>query len=289
IARRILEQNAAGRPFHEMGIIVRAAETYVPLLRSTLERFGIPARFYFDSKLDQHSALRFLTGALDAMLSGWQHDETLRVLRLAPRLADSTAMDRFDFAVREQVPNTGLAELKLLAGENQPLLKLLDGLAALDAWRAQALTAADWAARFESLRSLFRPARPQEPADPELALAYRSQAAALDAFQKAIVETATAIDPQIKLPFPEFWQAAKAALRLTPLRLRDGRRNVVHVIGAHEARQWSLPVVFVCGLVEKLFPQFHRQDPFFPDSARMRLNAAGIRVRTAAEFEREEQ
>jgi ATP-dependent helicase/DNAse subunit B len=50
-----------------------------------------------------------------------------------------------------------------------------------------------------------------------------------------------------------------------------------------------LPVVFVCGMVEKQFPRLHRQDPFFPDAARCRLNAAGIRVRTAAEFEREER
>jgi ATP-dependent helicase/DNAse subunit B len=42
-------------------------------------------------------------------------------------------------------------------------------------------------------------------------------------------------------------------------------------------------------MVEKQFPQFHRQDPFFSDSARADLNAAGIRVRTAAEFEREER
>ncbi len=87
----------------------------------------------------------------------------------------------------------------------------------------------------------------------------------------------------------EFWRSAKAALRLTPLRTRDGRRNAVQVIGAYEARQWSLPVVFICGLVEKQFPQVHKQDPFFADAARHRLNAAGIRVRTAAEFEREER
>ena len=41
--------------------------------------------------------------------------------------------------------------------------------------------------------------------------------------------------------------------------------------------------------MEKQFPQFHRAGPFFPDAARARLNAAGIRVRTAAEFEREER
>jgi ATP-dependent helicase/DNAse subunit B len=64
---------------------------------------------------------------------------------------------------------------------------------------------------------------------------------------------------------------------------------VVHVLSAEEARQWVLPVVFVCGMVEKQFPRFHLQDPFFPNAARCRLNAAGIRVRTAAEFEREER
>src|SRR5580693_149131 len=126
IARRILDQSGAGRPFREIGIIVRAAEAYVPILRSTLERFGIPARFYFDSKLDQHSAVRFLTGAVDAMLGGWQHAETLAVLRLAPRLADLNAMDRFDFAVRECIPNAGLAPLKDLAGEIAPLSGLID-------------------------------------------------------------------------------------------------------------------------------------------------------------------
>jgi ATP-dependent helicase/DNAse subunit B len=123
----------------------------------------------------------------------------------------------------------------------------------------------------------------------QLALAYRSQAAALDAFRQAIDETAAALDPQVKMTLEEFWRYAKAALSLTPLRVRDGRRNAVQVIGAHEARQWSLPVVFVCGMVEKQFPQFHRADPFFPDAARIRLNADGIRVRTAADFEREER
>ena len=115
IARRILEQASAGRPFREMAIVVRAPDTYVPLLRSTLDRFGIPARFYFDSRLDEHAAIRFLTATMDAMLGGWDHAATLAALRLAPRFADSNALDRFDFAVREQIPNAGLGGLKGLA------------------------------------------------------------------------------------------------------------------------------------------------------------------------------
>jgi ATP-dependent helicase/DNAse subunit B len=115
IARQIVEQAAAGRPFREIAIIVRSRDPYVRLLRSTLARFGIPARFYFDEKLDQHAAIRFITSAVDAMLGGWDYAATLAALRLAPRFADSNALDRFDFAVREQIPNASLGGLKALA------------------------------------------------------------------------------------------------------------------------------------------------------------------------------
>jgi ATP-dependent helicase/DNAse subunit B len=287
IARRILEQAAAGRPFREMGIIVRAAETYVPILRSTMERFGIPARFYFGERLDRHAAVRYLGGAVDAMLGGWDHGETLKVLRLAPRFADWNAMDRFDFKVREQMPNAGLGGLKALAEGSEPLLHRMDALGEIEEWRLFALEPRDWAARFRTLRNLFRPARP-EP-DAERAEMWRSQAAALNEFDQALDEAACALGTGHATPLEDFWRAVKAVLRMKPLRLNDGRRNVVHVLSAHEARQWVLPVVFVCGMVEKQFPRMHPQDVFFPETARAQLNAAGIRVRTAVEFEREER
>lgn len=286
IARRILEQ-AAGRPFREMGIVVRAAEAYVPLLRATLERFGIPARFYFDLDLERHPAVRFLIGAVDAMLSGWDYAATLAVLRLAPRFADFNALDTFDFAVRERIPNAGLDALKALT-QSEPIRHRLDALGALEEWRSLALTPREWCARLHTLRSLFRPSVQETPAH-DLAFQYRSQAAALDAFDEALDEAAEALDPETAISLRDFWRAVKSVVRLKPLRLDDGRRNVVHVLSAPEARQWVLPVVFVCGMVEKQFPQFHRQDPFFPDAARARLNAAGVRVRTAAQFEREER
>lgn len=299
IARRILEQALAGRAFREMGIVVRNAENYVPLLGATLERFGIPARFYFDQKLEEHAVSRYLCGAVDAMLSGWDHAATLAVLRLAPRFADSRAMDEFDFAVREQIPNTGLAALKaLLAGrEGEPrsdaavrLIQEIDALGAIDEWRPLRSTPKDWAARLGTLRNLYRPWNAgHPPASHEEALLWRGQAEALELFGEALDEAALALDPGRALGLEDFWRAAKAVLRLTPLRLKDNRRNVVHVLSAPEARQWVLPVVFVCGLLEKEFPRFHRQDVFFGDTARCRLNESGVRVRTAAEFEREER
>jgi ATP-dependent helicase/DNAse subunit B len=295
--RRILLQADSGRPFREMGIIVRSPEIYVPTLRSTLERFGIPARFYFDTPLERHAVVRFLSGAIEAMLGGWDHASTLAVLRLTPRFADFPMADRFDFAVREQIPNAGLSELRslLIGEEGQPrpgaerLLHKMDSLAALEEWRGFVLTPKDWAARFSTLHNLFRPAQPAEPATHEFALQWRSQSVALRLFDEALAEAASALDGAGEIGIERYWRAVRSVLRLKPLRLEDARRNVVQVMSAPEARQWVLPIVFVCGMVEKQFPQFHKQDPFFPDAARCRLNAAGIRVPTAAVFEREER
>jgi hypothetical protein len=289
IARRILEQASAGRPFREMAIIVRSEQPYVPLLRGTLERFGVPARFYFDADARQHAAIRFLSGAIDAMLGEWDHAATMAALRLAPRFADSARLDALDFAVREQIPNSGLGGLKaLLTDAQSPLTHVIDDLGALEEWRSFELSPLDWAERFRTLRGLFHPQRP-EAGNHEMALVWRSQATALDLFDTALSEAAQALDPGIVIPLTAYWKAVKAVLRLKPLRVDDGRRNVVHVLSAQEARQWAIPVVFVCGLVEKQFPQMHRQDSFFDDAARYRLQAAGVRLRTAEEFEREER
>ncbi len=49
IARRIVELRGRGVAWREIGVGLRDAETYLPLLRATFERFGIPARCYFAS------------------------------------------------------------------------------------------------------------------------------------------------------------------------------------------------------------------------------------------------
>jgi hypothetical protein len=43
-----------------MGVVVRHPEIYEPVFRAVFGRFGIPAHFYFDQKLDEHAVARFL-------------------------------------------------------------------------------------------------------------------------------------------------------------------------------------------------------------------------------------
>jgi ATP-dependent helicase/DNAse subunit B len=291
VARRILVQAASGRPFREIGVIVRP-RAYEPILRTTFRRFGIPAHFYFDQRLDRHPVARLLGGAVKAMLGGWDYLETLAVLRLAPRFSAAGAMDGFDFAVRQQAPGSGLSALKETAVEAhfEQLLPLIGELGALEEWRSFVMPPKDWARRFATLRNLFSPAVDgRDIEDRELVEMWRSQSAALKAFDEALAEAALALDPAGEIGIESYSIAVEAVLRLKPLRVGDARANVVHVLDAHEARQWVLPVVFVCGMAERQFPQAHKPDAFFPDEALRRFYSAGIRVRTAADGEREER
>lgn len=224
VALRILEEAAAGRAFREIGVVVRNAEVYEPLLRATLERFGIPARFYFESQLATHGVTRWVVARVAQ--AGWPAPEQR--------------------------------------------------------------SAADWAAAVLALLAEYEKPRPAERASRAMAMLWREQATALAGVAEAIQAAADWFTRNRNLPFAEFWAAARAILRLSQLRVDDERRNVVQVLSAYEARQWSLPVVFVCGLVEKQFPRYFPQDPFFPDGARRQLQSAGIRVRTTADAELEE-
>jgi len=291
IARRILVQAASGRPFREIGVIVHQ-KSYLPILRTAFQRFRIPARYYFEDSLDRQPAVRMLAGAINAMLRDWDHLETLAVLRLAPRFAASAAMDNFDFLVREQAPASGLGALKEFAIEAgaEKLRHLIDELGALEEWRSFVMLPTDWVRRFATLRHLFRPSvAASDVADRQLVAMWRSQAAALRAFDDALGHAAMAFDPAAEIGIEPFWRAVEAVLRMERLRLDDARANVVHVLDTHEARQWVLPIVFVCGLVERQFPQQYRQNAFFSDDTLRRLQSAGIAIRTAADFEREER
>ena len=282
IARRIL---SSGNPFGETGIIVRNPDVYVPALRAALERFGIPARFYFSDPLAGHGTVRYLSGMIEALRSGWEHATTLAAIRLA---GDSPAFDRFDFAVRERLPGQGLASLKQLT-EDAAIRLLLDEFSVLNSLRDLTLTPREWAEQLSSLRGLVRAPQPVDGAGHEQAILWRSQAAAMTAFAAALEEAAQSQEDARRISLDEFWTAAAAVVRLSPLRVPDHRRNVVHVLSVFEARQWELPVVYICGLADQQFPKRHAQDPLLSDWARQRLAQSGIRIRTAAEMEREER
>ncbi len=293
IARRILSEADAGRPFRDIGIVLRQPESLAPLLCATLERYGIPVRAYGSTALAEHPAALFFTALLEAMLSGWDHERTVAALRLSPRAGSSGALDRLDIKMRENLPNRGIDSLLALAYPDDAAARLLRGFQDLNSWRELRRTPAQWAEKLQTLRTLFQPRAIPDELTPAHIEMYRSQARALDEID-AVCNSAA--DPMIRagapsrsIPLAEFWPDVKAILRMARLRTLDRRRNVVHILSAYEARQWDLAVVFIPGLVEKEFPKHHPQNAFFPDEALQALRSYKILVRTAADLDAEEQ
>jgi PD-(D/E)XK nuclease superfamily protein len=260
IARRILNYGARGTAFREMGIVLRSRDPYAGVVETTLARFGIPARAYFYTQLGSHPVMMFFSKVVGAMLAGWDHATLLAAVRMpASGLGATAAGDALDFAWRDKLP---AAALPLPAG--------LEHLAALDGWRRERLLPIEWAARLKTLRALLPPPSVTDHADRDRMGAWRSTSAALSAFEEILEGAALALEGSGRCALDVFWKQVETALTLEPLRAPDARRNVVHVMDAYEARQWELPIVFVCGLIERHFPQYHREDPILGDAARRR-------------------
>jgi ATP-dependent helicase/DNAse subunit B len=265
IAGRILSEAAGGRSFREIAIVLRSREPYGPALQTTLARFGIPARFYFADALIEHPAIEYLSRVVQAALREWDQASLLSALRMPVSGFGTTIEgDAFDFALREKLPAKGLP------GGAPATFNRLE-------WMRERFDQQEWADRLKTLRSLI----PVNLEDIETA---RSVDAALRAFEKVLDETAALLSERSAIPLAEFWNQVETGLRLEPLRHVDRRRNVVHVMDVFEARQWELPIVFVCGMVERHFPLYHREDALLGDAARAR---AGLK--TSAESQRDER
>ncbi len=260
IAARILKYSAAGREFREMGIILRSRDPYAAALETTLARFSIPARFHFTDSLSAHPAIQYLSGLI-------RQAELLTLLRMPISGIGATPEgDVLDFKIRESLPASGWwRELQLAASASADVL--LSALNELDSWKRDRRTPADWSATLKTLRTLIPQPEITDQATHQQLQIWRSTPAALEAFDKALDTTALAL-PDAKISLAQFWPHAETTLSIEKLRVPDRRRNVVNILDVYEARQWELPIAFVCGLTERHFPQYHREDPLLNDEAR---------------------
>lgn len=283
IARRILEMAGGGRRFRDIGILVRSPEPYLALLEAALSRYGIPYRSYFPQRLAGEAGPRFVSAVIDALLSSWDHDKVLTALKLA---GDWEGLDGFDWKVRSKMPQRGLASLQEMAEGR--IAALLARFAALDEWSSITIPPSEWAERIEAIVDWRQPVAVGPTPHRDAILLWKRDLAAMAALPPVLREAAGSLPP-VPVGLREYWHAATVALAAAPLRVPDGRHNVVHVMSVYEARQWELPVVFVCGLVEKQFPRHHPQNPFFPDAARRQLQNRGIRVPATGDLDEEER
>ncbi len=275
IALRILEEHTAGRAWHEVGVILRSAQPYGPLVETTIARLGIPARAHFAPRLSGHAVGRFYAALVDAVLSGWEGSRTLKALQAG-------APDRLAYKVREALPFSGLDRMRQLGGADA-----VAGYEDLTEWATATATPVEWAQRLGGLSRFVAAPQPGGPVAPEALRAFRMRAAAMRSFAESVEQTA-ALLPEEPILLEGFWRLAMVGLDETSVRVEDPRRDVVHILDVVEARQWELPVVFVCGLVEGEFPRAAAPEALLREDVRIRLRQNGIPVKTRAEREVEE-
>jgi ATP-dependent helicase/DNAse subunit B len=279
VALRILEAHGEGLAWRDCGVILRGREPYVPLLETTFDRFGIPWRSYFASPLLQHSAARCLAGLLDACLAGWEHGRTLNALsEPACRASSTTSFAPFVRAVREALPGEGLDALLRFAEPD--LRPTLESLAAWQGNDGMPRASVDWAASIAGLVPMLRPPAPEETAP--------RRGAAVRTFLDCTKDTARLLGSE-PLTLGQFHAELVPALQSAALRDPGLRRDAVHLLDAFEARQWELPVVFVCGLNEGVFPRRPATDPILSGTLRLRLRTQGIPIALPSEGEQEER
>jgi ATP-dependent helicase/DNAse subunit B len=290
IARRIVEMNSSGVPFREIGVGLRDAESYLPLLRGTLERFGIPARYYFATPLRRHPAALFLSGSIGNILEGWEFGAALDTLGSHPHWGSGAAFDRFDFKVREAMPGRGAEALLALCEEDKLRPHLMECFA-LTGWAFEKAKPSEWAERLASFaETIYRPGIVDPPRSFTDVETLRSQAAALRAWVDSVtsaVEFWQADAAPVNLK--EFWRIASEFIDAASLQPRDDRRDVVHVMHVYEVRQWDVAALFVCGMTDRDFPRRNPQNLLFPDSEIEWLRKSGLPLRKASDLERDEE
>ena len=287
IARRVIELHSRGVALREIAVALRDPATYVTLLQSTFERFGIAARFYFEKPLQTHPAVVFLSGVVSGALRGWEFETALETLRSHPRWGHSVEFDRFDFRVREHMPGHGAQALAGLC-DSEWLRGQLESCLKTERWVGSPATPAVWLGRFERMAEQLYPLqfREQDFFTVETA---RSHPAAVAAWLSA-VEEAVAFWPSdhAAVTLEQFWDVARETLSGATYATPDDRRDVVHVLQAYEARQWDVRALIVCGATDRAYPQRHTPNALLGEEAIRSLRNKGIPLRNAEEEEADE-
>lgn len=289
VARRIL---ASERPLREHAIVLRSPEHYRSVIREVFETLRIPFRHWERAALADHGVVRHFASWLRAIERQFPGEETIAAL-ISPLTPASCKhrLDEFDFEIRKRLPGSGL-EFVLDAAVNFPQQRsFLEALKDRAGWHRYRFGAARWSREFLELQCHVQDLQAPVTAESfQRTCDWRDALEAQKALRRAIEDTAKL--PEFhgqRIEFGIFAEALDEVLRSATLSVRDQRYEVVHVLPVLEARQWSVPVAFVCGLADGWFPRRYSQDVLFDDEDRRQLQARDIAVRTTADRAAEER
>lgn len=300
----------------DIAIVFRTLEVYAPLVRDTFESYGLPCRMGRAEPLSSNPAVKVVLNAIAVLEEDWERDSVIRFIKsnyvrfggkwsdLLPdwveRWARSTGVLRTRdqwiellerrkrrLELREAVTDADepLSESDRLATEQKrrdelaeinEVLRFVQELGnLLDIVPDEGTTTDFTVAVCELIRSLGVKDAILSADAPELITRdLRAYARFLE-----IMGEMEQIDPQQdKRQLREFYTNLRHVLDREHAPRPQGADGKISVLDIEEARHYRFPVVFVGGLVEKVFPRHHGQDPIYDDSARRSLAGHGVHL-----------
>ncbi len=300
----------------DIAVIFRTLDVYAPLVRDTFEGYGLPCRIGRAEPLSRNPAVKAVLNAIAVLEEDWERDSVIRFVksnyvrfgadrsdllpdwverwarctgilrtreqwierlerwmrRLESREAVTDAdevLSESDRLAAEQKRRSELAEINEVLSFVRELGKLLDVIP------DEGTTTDFTVAVSELLRRLGVKDAILKAETPELiARDLRAYARLLE-----ILEEIEQIDPrQDKYELAQFCTNLRHVLDREHQPQPRVAEERISVLDVNEARHYRFPVVFVGGLVEKVFPLHHGQDPLYNDLARRSLSGHGVHL-----------
>ena len=300
----------------DIAVVFRTLDVYAPLARDTFESYGLPCRIARAEPLSRNPAVKAILSALAVLEGDWERDSVIRLIKsnyvrfggersnLVPDWVERWARNTGILRTHDQWLNgiekrkraiklqkdvsdadEPLSESELLNTEKkrkdemaeisevlafvQELQKLLEIVPAEGSMADFTLAVCELPQRLGIKDAILSADTPELVAQDLRAYAR---------FLEILGEMEQTDQQQERRLLTEFLTTLRHVLdRDHPPQLQ-GADGKISVLDVNEARHYRFPVVFLGGLVEKVFPLHHGQDPLYDDSARRSLAGHGVHL-----------
>lgn len=288
IARQIHKLYATGNyRYSDFAVLFRQIRHYAPVIASVFTRYGIPAEIHERDRLKFSSWIAATTALLAVFRNGWKREDVFAFLKsgYTRRFGLEEEKNEAWLAQFEQRSFwegiTGSREAWLgdwthgdpesLSGFNQKKAQTLKTLVELEERFLAAKTVEAHIRNFK--RAVYETFGILEVSDRYTPFT-RRDAASVKRFE-VLLEEVRGYFMKNKTPEVSFESFADHFLGLVELdvySLHERDKNRVQVYDVSLARQKEYKVVFVAGLLEKVFPMQVREDPLLSDWERKLMN-----------------
>ncbi len=288
IARQIHKLYATGDyRYSDFAVLFRQIRHYAPVIASVFSRYGIPAEVHERDRLKFSSWIAATSSLLSIFRNAWQREDVFAFLKsgYTRRLGKDRAKDEAWLAEFEQrsflegVAGTREAWMadwmrgdgESLADFNVKKAATLEALIELEDRFRRVQTAEEHVRIFK--RAVYDTFGILEISDGYTSFTRRDAACAkrfealLDEIQSYFLKGKA---PEIS--FDSFADHFLGLVELDVYSLHERDKNRVQVYDVSLARQKEYKVVFVAGLLEKVFPMQVREDPLLSDWERKLMN-----------------